>query len=1149
MQLKYSLSILFCCVLLTGSFLFSQQQVADTKFSVDRGFYTSPIKVKVTTATPGAEIRYTLNGTKPSASSGIVYTEPLTISSTTTLRAIAYKSGMDPTNVDTQTFIFLNDVINQPKLPKGRPERWYSDRGDFVPADYQMDPEYPDNDDTIREALLALPSVSIVMDPIYLFESNGIYNNGGRDNNAGYEFACSFEYIDPSDENSFQVNSGIQPRSHRAIDRCKRGFRLDFKSKYGPSKLKEPVFADATFSSSSLINDFDSIILRAGYMENYTGQIYNPALNIYFRDILVRDAQLAASGYGTHNTFVHLYLNGLYWGMYNLTEAIDADFLQNYHGGKEEDWLIVKSNADSHDDGQIVRGNPSRYVQLLQMCEEQDLKDSTAYKNAVSILNPERFADYLILQNFHAVGDWPDNNWVFVQKNGPLAEPGFFYCWDAEKTFLENDDPQSYKHARYSPYLWDDSKSQYVNKGLKTVPARIWNAMIENPDFRMTFADRVYSLLLRNGPLCNDSLFARFDRLADRLSLPVRADQKRWSDDDNRIQRPGYMFVHKDWQESVQRVRENIQKNVEHFIEEFRDHGLYPNTEPPGFSHPGGKVSKSFVLTIENPNSQGTIYYTTDNRDPRASGGTVSASALSSGQPVDVTIRQTQTIKARIRNNGEWSPLQSAVFYTPADLSDIKITEIMYHPPDYENTDGDKFEFIEIKNTSHDSLNISGVAFTDGISYQFPDGLSMPGKSFIVLCSDQEHFFEKYRLRPFGEYDGQLDNSGEKVTLSDALNQPIFSVEYDDSAPWPESPDGDGYSLVPKDFDHNPAPNNPDNWRASLFKLGSPGFNDSAKYVPPAPEDSNELLFVVQDRNLTDDDRTIYDRLIQNGYDVDILAQQHVSVGSAANKAAVLISESVNANDITGTFTDSEVPCIVCEPYIFNHMKMTAGKEDTDFGKASASSLVIENPLHDLAAGLSGTVPVLENPIQASWGKPAPTAEVIASWENYPDRAAIFAYERGMQMQGLQAPARRVGFYFNDGIALETTEQGWALFDAAVKWAADKTTTRAKEIKDEQQEVSGPSLYVLNQNYPNPFNASTMISFRLEQAGHVLLEVYNMNGRSVKTLLDSRREPGLYNFLWQGLDEAGQPVSSGLYVCRFTVDDSLVSTSKMLLLK
>ncbi|MDB6138128.1 MAG: hypothetical protein JWO94_1200, partial [Verrucomicrobiaceae bacterium] len=87
--------------------------VADTSFSVHRGFFTAPFTTAITTPTPGARIRYTLDGSTPTASHGTVYSAPLKISRTTVLRALAYKAGFQPTNVDTQSYFFINDVINQ----------------------------------------------------------------------------------------------------------------------------------------------------------------------------------------------------------------------------------------------------------------------------------------------------------------------------------------------------------------------------------------------------------------------------------------------------------------------------------------------------------------------------------------------------------------------------------------------------------------------------------------------------------------------------------------------------------------------------------------------------------------------------------------------------------------------------------------------------------------------------------------------------------------------------------------------------------------------------------------------------------------------------------------------------------------------------
>ncbi len=85
--------------------------VADTKFSEDRGVYEAPILVELTTATPGAVIRYTTDRTAPSAGRGTVYTSPVSIAKTTVLRAMAFREGWAPTDVDTHTYVFPSDIV------------------------------------------------------------------------------------------------------------------------------------------------------------------------------------------------------------------------------------------------------------------------------------------------------------------------------------------------------------------------------------------------------------------------------------------------------------------------------------------------------------------------------------------------------------------------------------------------------------------------------------------------------------------------------------------------------------------------------------------------------------------------------------------------------------------------------------------------------------------------------------------------------------------------------------------------------------------------------------------------------------------------------------------------------------------------------
>lgn len=1146
--MKKNIKIMFVLLLLffITRQTFALAQVKDTKFSINRGYFSAPFQLVITTATAGASIYYTTDGSAPSAGHGALYTEPVTINKTTILRAIAVMNGMDPSDVDTQTYIFPDDIVVQPGNPVGYPAIWYTDLGSSIAADYEMDPEYPDNHSVIKNSLLSLPAISLVVEPDELFTVNGIYPNGGYDDNNDWEKPCSIEMIFADTTQNFQVNCGVQPRSQPVTTTRKRSFKLDFKSEYGTGRLDEPVFKTALQASASAAADFNSLILRAGYMENYTGKIYNPALNIYFRDIMVRDAQLLTSGYGTRNLSVHLYINGMYWGLYNLTESLDEDHLANYHGGSKNNWLIVKSNPDSDDDGEILIGDDTRYQVLLSLIQNENLTDIVDYQNVIKFLDAQKFAEYMILQNYYAVGDWPDNNWVFVMKNGLSPAPGFFYAWDAEKAWLEDDDPQSFLHSRYNPYLTDPSLAN--GRSYRAVPSRLWRAMITSPEFRMLFADCVYKLMFQNGALADDNLQNRFLQYSSLISNAVRADQKRWSDDDNRTILPGQLFTHTDWQNQVNRVFGNIQNNVNYFINDYQTAGLFPDIAPPQFNQYGGNVAKGFNASITNPGTNGEIFYTLDSSDPRQAGGVVNPAARNGGNNVSLVINNSTQIKARIKNGSTWSPLQDVTFYTTLSAGNLKITEIMYHPPDIGDNDGEDYEFIEIKNTGSDRINLAGIAFTDGISFTFPNGAFLDPGNFVVLSKNSTKFFSKYSMASFADYDGSLNNAGEKITLSDPAGNSIFSVTYDDKAPWPTSPDGDGYSLTPVSYNTNPDPNNASNWRASKYELGSPGMDDSGRYTPPQPPVGPvTILFVTSASTLSADDHAIRTRLLNRDYIVLVKEQNIVTAADATGKNLALISESVNSGTINTKFRNLTIPVMLWDPYLFDDMGLTDLTENTDYGLVTNSVLEINLQSHQAAAGLSGTVQVTNTPQEMIFGVPGNNAQIIASWQGDAGKAAIFAYEQGAQMFGLSAPARRVGFFLKDGISAELTSNGWKLFDAAVDWAMNITTAISKA------ETGKPDNFVLAQNYPNPFNPNTTICYSLVNNTLVNLDIYNIKGQKVRTLQNGLQQAGKYLVTWNGYCNKGTPVAGGVYFYKLTATEKNGAhhtlTRKMLLVK
>ena len=638
--------------------------VAAVDSNPTRGFFEEPFSAVLSTATPAAQIRYTLDGSEPTEASGSLYSEPISIESTTIIRAVASRPGDVTSPTVTFTFIFPAHVVNQSSDQPGFPTRWGTS------ARYGMNPLYPESPETIASALLALPTISVVGDVEDIFGRSGFYANGGNDNNARWERPVSMEMIFPDGREGVQANAGAQGRSSGPGSERKRGIKIEFKSIYGPSKLKFPIFGGAREGADTVAAEFDDLVLRSGKAENYTGVNYNPVLNIYFRDPMARDTQVAISGYGTRNEFVHLYLNGLYWGLYNLTEGHERDAYATYMGGAETDWFQVKAKDRSDSDGNDGLWDRSntvgsdRYREFLRFSDENDLSLPQNYERIRRDLDVVNFVDYIIIYNFMAIGDWPDNNWTFVMRNGPQPTPGRFLIWDAEKVWFENDDNQSFKHAWYTPWLEEPGRG-----GTRYQPMikRLWQSLLANEQFRRLFADRAYKHTHNDGVLTLENTLARIEDMQERLNLAIRADQMRWSNDDQRRQHGGRLFVYDDWLSQVERVKFNIQDNVNIFINEFREAGLYPILDSPVLSQHGGEVPLGTSVTLDNPNFFGVIYYTTDGSDPIDSSNSRRAgpSAIFYSEPIALSATENVVIKARVQNGVNWSPLCEAWFNQP----------------------------------------------------------------------------------------------------------------------------------------------------------------------------------------------------------------------------------------------------------------------------------------------------------------------------------------------------------------------------------------------------------------------------------------------------------------------------------------------------
>jgi hypothetical protein len=784
--------------------------VQPVAFSVARGFYDTPFSVILSTATTGATVTFTTNGSAPTPGS-TPFTGPVPVNTTTALRAAAFKNDFLPSKVETHTYIFLNQVLTQPAEIPGYPNNTYSVGGyeeETAIHDYQMDPFIVTDSvygPLMVSAMKAVPTMSIAVDPAEIFGVTGFYD--GED----IIKKASVEVIYPNNPTgSHQADTGIESHSH---NRLKRSLRLNFKTEYGTDWFNTDLFQRSPLNGSSATDRVKRIILRAGNNRSWARD-WEPDKTTYTEDQFYRDTQIAVAGIGSHGTFAHLYINGIYWGLYNPVERPDEHFTSEYLGGESEDWFFLNHGGATDGDG-------ARWAYLTGTLANRDLSVPANYSEFQQYLDIDHFIGYLIVSWYQAITDWPQNNWYYGNRNvsSPLGStPGQYFAWDGEWAW---DTAIGYEPA-YGPWV----HPLFRNGAASTFTiARFWHALRLNSEFMARFADRVQMALFNNGALTDANARARWRALNDFNELAILGESARWGDALESIGQPTRTRdIH--WRAEVNAIDAILDGSAAAFTAALRAEGYFPAIDAPVFSQHGGAILAGFDLTITNPNAAGTVYYTTDGSDPRAAGGAVAPTAVPCIGPIDLPA--TTTVNARILSGTVWSALNTARFVVN-DRSPLRITELNYNPAELTAaeiqagfTDHNDFEYIEIRNTAGTAVNLNGVAFTVGITFTF-GGISLQPGEYIVAVQNPAAFEFRYGtgINVAGQYSGKLDSAGERIKLVDAVGLIIHDFTYDDVFPWPTAPDGSGPSLEVVDTEDDY--NSPANWKASWLAGGSPG--------------------------------------------------------------------------------------------------------------------------------------------------------------------------------------------------------------------------------------------------------------------------------------------------------------------------------------
>ncbi|HEY6229221.1 MAG TPA: lamin tail domain-containing protein [Verrucomicrobiae bacterium] len=767
------------------------------KPSIKRGTFDAPFTLVITNEVPGITIRYTTDGSEPTASNGQIFGDSMVISTTTIFRAAGFKANYLPSETLTESYIFLDQVLVQPNNPPGfpvGPTVWSG-----YPSDYEMDPEIvhaPEYKDKMKSALQALPIISIAIRPYDMWDSvNGIYTHP-TSRGPAWERPCSIEFM-AQDGKDFQEDAGIQIQGNAArepIKNPKHPMRVVFKGDYGASKLNFKMFPD------SPVETFDTLVLRADFNNQWLH--WNPTQRTRgqrIRDSWMKDSMRAMGDLASHNRYCHLYINGIYWGIYDPSERPDAAFGAAYLGGKKADYDVVNEGA-------AVDGTMTAYNTMLGIA---NLTDINQYNLMKTYLDMPQFIDYMLLHFYVGHEDWGLNkNWYTIRpKDG---SSGFKYVpWDGEMI------------------LGDTTINRVSNTD---VPSGLHTKLLASAQYKMDFADRVQKHMFNDGALTPAQNAARWAARSREIVSPIIAESARWGDyrrDVHQYQSPPYELYTRNVQWAAEQARLTntyFPGRTATVLSQLKTAGLFPSVNAPVFNKNGGKINPGFQLTMTGT---ATIYYTTNGVDPRVYGtGAIAADA----QPYAgaIALNGNVQVKARVWNGTIWSALSEATFSDQSPRIPLRFTEIMYNP----EPPGDAYEYLELQNFSPLPLDVSGW-FITGVDYIFPPNTILQPGQIILLGSLQNVTSFKTRypgVTAFGYFGGQLLNRGEHIAVVRPDGRVVTAVPFDDEAGWPAEADGRGYSL--EVIDPMAEPSDPANWRASAQVNGTPG---RANPERPAP--------------------------------------------------------------------------------------------------------------------------------------------------------------------------------------------------------------------------------------------------------------------------------------------------------------------------
>jgi len=411
------------------------------EFSASNGFYDSSITVELTCSVEGS-IYYTTDGKEPTIVEGIPYSSPIKIDSTTVLRARVIQNGYFPGTIATQTY-FINESTT-------------------------------------------LPVISLTADPKDLWDKKkGIYH---KYKNKRWERPGNVEFFDLSDTGSLypafnnQISMRISGKTSRR--QPKKSFALFTNDSYGHPRINYKIFDDKDIHSFGSIGLRSDVTSGRNVRELWVGERFKNEL-LYEVNKEMKST-VAMQAYEP----VLLFLNGKYWGLYNLMERKGTDFIENNFGYKDIDIMTGEYER-------VVKGNSKKYDELIKFILDNPVLDDSTYSHLRTIMNIECYIDYWIYEVYSSY-------WRPKGKN------------------------QKWNWISYDQDSWHKYDENSIKRFTEPGEVFLFTQLLNYSTFQQEWANRMCDYL--NTALHSDNVIRLVDELTSRIALEIPREKERWQD-------------------------------------------------------------------------------------------------------------------------------------------------------------------------------------------------------------------------------------------------------------------------------------------------------------------------------------------------------------------------------------------------------------------------------------------------------------------------------------------------------------------------------------------------------------------------------------------------------------------------------------------